>query len=404
MRALEAALNTIWAMEERSLEQLLTIAAREHETTPEAIEAYAAKSLANSERARERGGVAIIDVIGATFKRANLFVAMSGATSYEIIRADLQAAVDNPKVKAILLNIDSPGGEASGVSEVAEAIHSMRGVKPITAYIGGMGASAGYWMASAADRIVIDPTALLGSIGVQWAVRGDPPANDKQAKTYRFVSSQSPLKNASPDTEEGFAHLQSAVDAMAQVFVETVARNRGVDTETVLKDFGKGGIFVGKDAVKAGLADELGSFEGVLAELSGGRKKNQAIRPSHNKGTAMSETAAEPATEPKAEVVDVNAAVASALAAERSRNAGIDRIAAAHGVAASVVASAKEDGSTVEAFALKVADLTAAKAAEAGTAALAALQADETTAGKVENTAPVEDETADAAAARIAAA
>jgi ClpP class serine protease len=404
MRALDAALNTIWAMEEGSLQTLLTIAARENATTPEAVEAYRAKAMAGTDRARVRDGVAIIDVIGATFKRANLFTAMSGATSYEIIRADFQAALDDPKVKGIMLNIDSPGGEASGTGELAAAVAAARGKKPITAYVGGMGASAGYWLASAADRVVVDPQAILGSIGVQWAMKGDPPENDKTAKTYTFISSQSPLKNADPGTEAGAKQLQSAVDAMAAVFYEAVAMNRGVDIETALNNFGKGGIFVGKDAVKAGLADELGSFESVLAELSAGRKG--AKSPSTRNGrTTMSETP-EPAAE--AAVIDnskaIGDAVSAALAAERTRTAGLDRIASAHAVDAAVLAKAKEDGTDVATFALAVADLAAAKTKEAGTTVLAALKTDEEAAAQAAASLADEGESDDAIAARIAAA
>jgi hypothetical protein len=91
--ALDAALRAVWAMEPQALEVLLAIAAREHDVTEEALEAYAAKSLANTQRARVRDGVAIIEANGALFRRANLFTAMSGATSYDILRADLQAAL-----------------------------------------------------------------------------------------------------------------------------------------------------------------------------------------------------------------------------------------------------------------------------------------------------------------------
>lgn len=270
MRALEAALNAVWAMETNALETLLTIAAREHETpTPEVLEAYRAKTLANAEVATVRDGVAIISLNGPMIKRGNFFSAMSGATSYDVIARDLTTARTDPKVKAGILLMDTPGGEANGAGELAAMVKAFAAEKPIIAYVGGMAASAGYWIASAATEIVVDPSAMLGSIGAQVALgkRDDP----KGVTTYKFVSSQSPMKNADPGTDEGAAHMQGIVDAMAQVFVEDVARNRGVAISTVLSDFGKGGIFVGQDAVKAGLADSTGNFEGVLAELSGKR-------------------------------------------------------------------------------------------------------------------------------------
>lgn len=391
MRALDAALNATWAMDEKALETLLDIAARQNDVSEEALEKYRAKSLANTERARVRDGVAILDVIGATFKRANLFTAMSGATSYDMLRADFQAALDDPKVKSILLNIDSPGGEASGVHELAQAVYESRGSKPIVAYVGGLGASAGYWLASAADKIVVDATASLGSIGVQVAYRVDAPRAGQ--KEITFTSSQSPMKNTDPETDAGAKAVQDRIDAMAAVFYEAVARNRGVDTETALKNFGKGGIFVGKDAVKAGLADELGSFEGVLAELAGSRKSAaRGGRDTRKQGISMSETNEQPAASASAEDIAkaVEAAVAKTQAAERTRLAGINKIAAAHGIAADKVNDAIAQGTSVAEFALAAADATVAAAAAAAAAeagkkdeALTALKKDEETASAV---------------------
>jgi signal peptide peptidase SppA len=408
MRVLDAALTTTWAMEPNALERFLEIASRQNEVTPEALEAYRAKSLDRAERAKMRDGVAIIEAIGPMFQRANLMTEMSGATSYANLRRDFQTAMDDPKVKAVLLNVDSPGGSALGVNELAEAVYQARGKKPIIAYVGGMGASAGYWLASAADRVIVDPLAVLGSIGAQIATLDTTAADEKRGvKRFRFVSSVSPNKNADPGTEAGDAEIQKTVDAMGEVFVEAVARNRGVDTKTVLNDFGKGGTFVGKDAVKAGLADAVGDFESVLAELSAGRKKTQAAGSTARKGTSMSDTPAEPAIEPKAETVDAAALVASALAAERTRMAGIDRIAAAHAVPADVVAKAKEDGTDVATFALAVADLAAKAKADAGEKQITALKADEEKAGKVsasKDNEPTEAEAREALVKNIVAA
>lgn len=365
MRALDAALNVTWAMEERALETLLDIAARENEVTPEALEAYRAKALANGDRVRARDGVAVIDAVGALFKRANLFTAISGATSYSIMRADLQAALDDPTVRAIMLNIDSPGGEASGSGELSQAIYDARGKKPIVAYVGGRGASAAYWIASAADRVVVDPSAVLGSIGVQVAASVREPKPGE--KSYRFVSSQSPNKNPELGTEQAAEQIQTMIDAMAQVFVADVARNRGVATETVLSDFGKGGIFVGQQAIDAGLADSIGSFESVLAELTAGAATKG------NTGLIM-------ATETETgqpEAVDNSAAIATAVAAaltaERTRMAGLQTLATAHGAADVDLQAAITGNMTVEAFALQIAD----KAAKDKADNVAALQRDE---------------------------
>jgi ClpP class serine protease len=341
---------------------------------------------------------------GAMFKRANLFTAISGATSYDTMRRDLQAAVDG-KLKGAILNLDTPGGEASGAGELASYIASLRGTFPVVAYVNGMGASAGYWIAAACSEIVVDPQAILGSIGVQWAMssRDDP----KGVTTHTFISSQSPMKNADPGSKDGAAAIQAVVDAMAQVFVEAVATYRGVATETVLSDFGKGGILVGKDAVAAGLADRIGNFEGVLAEMSAPRRSARA------KGAKMSDE-----TFTKA---DLDAAVASAVTASitaaNARTAAINQIAAGFGASAADVTAALANGTTAEAFALEqsakavvardaaaaaAAAVEAAKPEAVRAAALAALKTDEQMAAEAAAStgAEPEAETADAVAAR----
>jgi hypothetical protein len=168
-----------------------------------------------------------------------------------------------------LFSIDSPGGEANGCFELADAIFAAREQKPIRAYVGGMGASAAYAIASAAERITCAASAELGSIGVRAGYLDASRAMDAAGlKEWIFISSQSPYKGFDPNVEDDRGRLQVVLDDLASVFVELVARNRGVDVDMVLEDFGKGGVMVGARAVAAGLADELGDFETVLAEMN----------------------------------------------------------------------------------------------------------------------------------------
>src|SRR5690606_38668081 len=140
--ALAAAMAEPWAITAEGLELVLAVAARENDVSIEALEAYRAKHVPTAERLERRGPVAILNVVGPMFRRANLFTAISGATSYDVLRRDLQAALDDPELRAIVLNIDSPGGTVNGVDELAKAIFDARARKPIVAYIGGTGASA----------------------------------------------------------------------------------------------------------------------------------------------------------------------------------------------------------------------------------------------------------------------
>lgn len=261
-RALELVTTQPWCITEGALRTIVSVAAREN-PSPEQVATELGRPLANTRTVRQRDGVAIIPVTGPIFRRANLFSEISGGTSIEVLAQDFAKALNDRSVKAILLSIDSPGGEANGVGEFAAMVAQARAVKPITAYIGGIGASAAYWIASAASEIVCDASALIGSIGTIMTIAG----GDKESTDVQFVSSQSPNKAPDPETEAGKAELQSIVDALTSVFVGAVASNRGLTPEAVIAGGRQGGILVGQQAVTAGLADRLGSEESVIEEL-----------------------------------------------------------------------------------------------------------------------------------------
>ena len=345
MNAFELAAGVAWLMDEEHLQQVLRVALREGDV--EAVARQLGRPLRNAERAWSRDGVAVLPLVGPMFRRANLLTEVSGATSTELLARDFNAALADPEVAAIVLDVDSPGGEANGVNEVAGMIHQARGQKPIVAYVSYLGASGAYWIASAADRIVVDATALLGSVGVVSMVV-DTSRQDQERGIVRIVSTQSPRKLAEPSTEEGRAEIQQRADALADVFVDAVARNRGVAREQVLEQFGRGGIVVGRNAVEAGMADSLGSLESVIADLKP-RRTPPPARPSATAAslqeTTMSTTPDEPAPIAVADITaafiaerfpDIAAELGSAAhaagleagaAAERTRIAGIEELA-----------------------------------------------------------------------------
>ena len=254
-----------WAITETALHTILEVAARENEA-PETVAAKLGRQLQNSYNATERDGVAIIPVTGPLFRYANIFTAISGASSYELIARDFMSALENPQIHSIILDIDSPGGEVNGVSELASMIFEARGIKPIVAYASGDAASGAYWIASSADEIVVSETSALGSIGVVGIYRGK--SAKESAETVEIVSSQSPHKRLNPMSDDGRAKLQTRIDAMADVFVSTIARNRDVSADHVLEHYGGGDVMIGANAVNAGLADRVGSLERLITELS----------------------------------------------------------------------------------------------------------------------------------------
>ena len=236
----------------------------------EAVERATGRRLENTGTVTERDGVARISVEGPIFRRANLFTQVSGGASTGALMRDLSEAFANPNVRSVLMVFDTPGGEVTGIHELAARIRSYReeGSKPIEAYVDGTCASAGYWLASATSRITTDATARLGSIGVVSTVRNPQAAGKGQ--DIDIVSSRSPKKRLDPTTESGRSTLQRHVDDLADVFISAVADNRGVSAETVENDFGEGFVLVGQKAVDAGLADALGSEEEVMERLARG--------------------------------------------------------------------------------------------------------------------------------------
>jgi signal peptide peptidase SppA len=265
-RVLEYLKTVPWAITEEALGTICAIAARD-ESFVEAIEMDRSEPLRFTRTATVRDGSAIIPITGSIFRRANIFTEISGATSTEVLAQEIGAALRDDSVRRLIFEIDSPGGQVNGTSELAHLIASARGQKPMTSFVSGLGASAAYLLASAADEVVAEKSAILGSLGTVIQVRDFTEANKRRGVHIKtLVSSQSPKKRIDPNTEEGEAEIQQLLDSLSDVFLQSVADNRGVTLETVLSDFGQGGVFVGAEAVEAGLADRVGTLEELLAE------------------------------------------------------------------------------------------------------------------------------------------
>lgn len=321
MRVFDAVCASHWAITEEGLQVIQEIASRENEVNPETLEAYRAQSLARAERATRRDGVAMLYVQGSLFKRANLMTEYSGATSYDVLRRDLQVALDDPSINGIALVIDSPGGEVNGVGEFAKAVYEARGVKPVTAFVSGMAASGGYWIAAAASEIVVSDEALLGSIGVVSSFM-DTSARDERLgiKRVEIVSSMAPGKRPDITSDDGKAQILKVLDDLHQVFASAIATYRGVKVDTVNTKFGRGGLEVGANAVAAGMADRIGTLEGVISSLSSPRGVGRPYQRS-NGGILMSDLKT-PMTEADVEKI-VADAVAKANADAQARSFAI---------------------------------------------------------------------------------
>lgn len=260
-RALAMIAETNWVMAPESLQNMMDVAARVNDA-PEAVVARLGRPLQNTRNVTVSGDAALIPVHGMIFPRANMFTEISGGVSLDSLRSDIATAEEDQAVARLIFGFDTPGGDATGVSEAAQIIGAVS--KPTIGYVSGMAASGGYWLASATDQIIISDTALLGSIGVVSRVN-----TKSRDGEIEIVSTQSPNKRPDVTTDAGRAEIQRVVDDLASVFVESVAANRNVSAEHVQENFGKGGLLVGRKAVEAGMADAIGTLDSILAGNSG---------------------------------------------------------------------------------------------------------------------------------------
>jgi len=247
-----------------------------------AIEAAIGKKLENNPPPTYAlaDGIATIAVNGVLAKRMNLFSEISGGTSTQMLRSQLAAAVADPVVRSIVLAIDSPGGTIDGTQQFADEVFAARGKKPLVAVIDGTGASAAYWIASAADAVFVsDQTTQVGSIGVVATHTDFSGAYDKAGikkteitagKYKRIASEYAPL------SVEGAAVIQEQLDQIYGVFVDSVARNRAVATEVALARMADGRVFLGQAAIEAGLADAVATMAQVRDRLKAGETKKSA--------------------------------------------------------------------------------------------------------------------------------
>lgn len=214
-----------------------------------------------SQRVQVINNVAVLNIKGSIFRYSSIMTDFYNLTTVDNIIADVGYIKSLKGLKGVVLYADSGGGQANGISEASGIIKTIN--LPTKTYIAGSCASACYWLGSTSDEIIINNTGIAGSIGAMLEVIDD----EEMMKNYGikktvYKSEISPNKNS--DSE-----LQTLVNRLGEEFVLDVAKNRKVSFDTAAENFGKGGLFVGKDAVKAGLADRVGTFEEVLASFGG---------------------------------------------------------------------------------------------------------------------------------------
>lgn len=265
----------------RAMQLLPIVAYNDYDDEPSAP-----KSRVNTVSSAKSGAVAVIPVYGMIMHRGSMMSDISGGggASIEGLRQDLRAAVNNPSVKAIVLDVDSPGGDVDGVEEFAQEIYEARKQKKISAVSNCLCASAAYYLASQASDMVVSPSSLTGSIGV-YTVHADYSKNDEmngvRCTLIKFGENKAEGIDFEPLSDSAREHMQEMVDGFGAMFEKAVARGRGVKQDDVHKKFGQGRIFDARQAVKLGMADRVGTLDDVLQGYGVSRNPSAAASADH---------------------------------------------------------------------------------------------------------------------------
>jgi len=259
--------DRVWAIAASELSRLLSIA--ESPGGQAATPSQTTRAPATSSRPVN---VAVIPIVGPILKEPSWFQQFFGGTSTLETSALLADAIANPSISRIVLYVDSPGGTVRGIGELALEIYRGRAVKPVVAFASDATASAAYYLAAQASRVFALESSLIGGIGV-FAVVDDSSAAFEAGGVKRHLVRSAKLKGAGvPGTKvtpEQLAEVQSVVDDHARLFVESVARGRGVRA-TAIEKLADGRVHSGRAALELGLVDELvGTFTDVIAKVAG---------------------------------------------------------------------------------------------------------------------------------------
>ena len=259
-----------WAIQREKLgflADILVARAEGEKLFPTEFAAAISEARAN-EIAETDGKVAVIPVYGVLANKMDVVSAMSGGTSYAGIRKALHAALANDDVKAVVLDVDSPGGSVPGTEELATEIRRIRGgEKPIIAQVNSLAASAAYWIASSADEIVVTPSGRAGSIGVYTAHDDVSAALEKRGIKRTYISAGKHKvegNETEPLGKDTLAHIQDGVDHSYSRFVSAVAEGRGTTVGKVEDGYGQGRVFYASALMDRGMVDRIATLDETL--------------------------------------------------------------------------------------------------------------------------------------------
>lgn len=278
--------------------------------------------------------IAVIEISGVLIHRGGWIGQSSGQTSYEGIAAQIEAAASDPAVRGIALEIDSFGGEVAGVFDLADRIRAIRGSKPVWAFVAEHAFSAGYALASQADRILLPRTGAVGSIGVVVMHADLSRQLDQDGVQVTMIHSGQHKVDGNPYEplpENVRNDIQREIDVLRFLFTETVAAGRA---ERLTQDAAlatEAATYRGTDAIAAGLADEVidltRGFARFRESLSAPSPTARLPRATYPRAKEAAMSAKTDATEANLEISDAEDTVLEGVSEEDAQEdeGGVDQ-------------------------------------------------------------------------------
>jgi signal peptide peptidase SppA len=222
-----------------------------------------------------QGGIAVIPICGILAYKSDDFMEwLFGDTSYETIREQFQTALADPNISGIVFDVDSPGGEVCGCFDLADEIYNARGIKPISSVVNEVAYSAAYLLASSAEKVYIPRTGSAGSIGVIMEHMDQSKYDENIGVKYTPIFAGSHKNDFDRHSQLSPEMLQTAkgiVDSHYELFIKTIARNRGMSPQAVRDT--EAALYFGKSAVDIGLADSVTPWSKAMSEIT--KKKSK---------------------------------------------------------------------------------------------------------------------------------
>lgn len=264
-----------WALTPDKLTELQAIYAthlRGEKIDLDAIEARLGRTLASEQRAYslvDGTGVAVLEIAGVIAPKANMFTRISGGAAASVLQQQVQSMAADTRVKAVVLDVDSPGGNVLGIPALAEAVRALAEAKPTVTVCTGTLCSAAYWVGSAANAVYLSgATDFAGSIGVVATHSYNPRADATQTTEITAGRYKRMASDRAPLDAEGRAYLQAQVDQLYEVFVDAVAMQRRASVDDVLAHMADGRVFIGQQALDAGLVDGFATVDAMVERLA----------------------------------------------------------------------------------------------------------------------------------------